>query len=255
MSATTLLRSSGPTATAVILSFGAPAWAQASDTIATAEALFDAGREGMVAGDFANACPKLAESQRLDPQLGTLLNLALCHAKQGRTATAWAEYRTVAELASRAGEPAREREAEKQIRGLEGRLAKVRIRAPDGVHIRIDGRDIGAPRPWERLFPWIRERIPWTHTSKGRKPYSQTFVVADAASESTLSVPTLAPEGAPASLSGAACGSTPRGVRATERSDGRPPRLGSRSWDSAPTSGCKPSSRRRRSNESAIEIS
>ena len=49
-----------------------------------AAALFREGKALMDKNDFTPACAKLEESERLDPGGGTLLNLALCHEKQGR---------------------------------------------------------------------------------------------------------------------------------------------------------------------------
>jgi tetratricopeptide (TPR) repeat protein len=53
-----------------------------------AEILFREGREAFKKGDYAAACPKFEESQRLDPAIGTLLNLALCEERWGRLADA-----------------------------------------------------------------------------------------------------------------------------------------------------------------------
>src|SRR5262245_37563455 len=52
---------------------------------AAAEALFREGRQLMDSGAIAQACVKFEESLRLDPALGTMLNLAVCEERAGNT--------------------------------------------------------------------------------------------------------------------------------------------------------------------------
>ena len=69
-----------------------PAWAQARDP-ATAEALFRQGRQAMEAKNYRDACPRFAESQRLDPGAGTAMNLATCEEKLNKLASAWQHWK------------------------------------------------------------------------------------------------------------------------------------------------------------------
>jgi len=54
------------------------AQAQSAHDPAAAAELFRRGREAVAKGDLAGACPTFAESARLDPRVGTLINLAQC---------------------------------------------------------------------------------------------------------------------------------------------------------------------------------
>src|SRR5882672_2555090 len=64
---------------------------------AAADALFQEGQAALERGDLDIACPKLRESDRLDPANGTKLNLADCEEKRGHLASAWELYRKLSE--------------------------------------------------------------------------------------------------------------------------------------------------------------
>ena len=102
MASGTIARSVGRAALALALVLWAcPARA---DKVADAEALFNQAKELRDAGNYAQACPLFEDSQRLDPQLGTLINLADCYEKQGKWATAWARYKAAIEIAEKRGD-------------------------------------------------------------------------------------------------------------------------------------------------------
>lgn len=95
---------------------------------AMAQSLFEDGRRLMAAGDYASACPKLAESQALDPSGGTLLNLALCHEKQGQLATAWSDFKEALSVARRDNRADRFDVAQTHLATLEPQVPWLTIR-------------------------------------------------------------------------------------------------------------------------------
>jgi len=169
------------------------AHAQGSST-AVAETLFRDGRALMAAGDLAAACPKFEESQRIDPKLGTLLNLALCHEKAGRSASAWAEYTEAASLAARAGQSDREKVARERVAALEPTLAHVVIDADPKATaaVALDGQPIG-PAAYRSPIPIDPGEHVLRATAPGATPFEQSFRVAQGAPVATLKVPALAP--------------------------------------------------------------
>jgi len=115
----------------------APALAQEESV---AESLFREARDEMKHGDARAACPKFAESYRLDPSNGTLLNWALCEDALGNTATAWTKLRQFIDGAA-ANDP-RTSLAKKRAARLEALLPRVRLIVPaaaQGATIRLDG--------------------------------------------------------------------------------------------------------------------
>jgi hypothetical protein len=119
-----------------------------ADRITDAEDLFRRGKALVAQGKHHEACPLLAESYRLDPGMGTLLNLALCHEQVGKTASAWGEFRAV-EQQARAATPPNETRAQlarEHADKLQPRLSRIKLvvstaaRAP-GLVIKIDGEE------------------------------------------------------------------------------------------------------------------
>jgi hypothetical protein len=125
----------------------ARAQAPTGDSMAVAEALFRQARDLFKENKLAEACPKFAESHRLDPKLGTLLNLAVCNEKLGKTASAWAEYSSAAAIARREGQKEREEFAREQVAILEKKLARIVIQvagAPPGLKLTWDDQPLDA---------------------------------------------------------------------------------------------------------------
>lgn len=106
---------------------GCAATAHAETDPAGAQALFDEGQKLVAAGDYAQACPKFAASQRLEPAIGTLINLADCYEHVGKLASAWARYLDAATLAERAGQLPRAKKAREHGKALEPRLCRLAI--------------------------------------------------------------------------------------------------------------------------------
>lgn len=119
-------------ACAVCLTLAPPVEAQVSteDRVA-AESLFTDARRLMQAGDYERACPKLEASRRLEPALGTTLNLADCYDKLGRTASAWAEFKSAAAEAQKVGDAVRKTTALERASALEPKLSRLQINLAD----------------------------------------------------------------------------------------------------------------------------
>lgn len=169
--------------------------ARADEPSAIAEALFRSGRELMAAEKYAEACPKFAESERVDPKPGTLMNLALCHEKTGKTASAWAEYLEAAETAHRVGEKDRERVARDRAAALEPTLSHVVIDADptSTAQVALDDRVLG-PGAFGTPIPIDPGDHVLHVVAPEKKPFSRSFAVTVGAEPLRLSVPLLEPD-------------------------------------------------------------
>jgi hypothetical protein len=140
-----------------------------------AKALLDAGR-------VEEACRKLEESERLYAAAGTLLNLAVCHEREGRTASAWEEFREAYAVAVRDQRTDRATFAQEHVRDLEGRLSKLVIVVPkgedvQGVAITIDGHALGRAA-WGDPIPLDPASHEIVATAPGKRRFAVTVVIA-----------------------------------------------------------------------------
>jgi hypothetical protein len=148
--------------------------ASAQDSV-TAAALFNRGLTDMNAGRFDTGCPAIAESQRLDPRLGTIFTLADCEARWGRIASAVAHYddylSLFAQLApsQQAKQGERPKIAATQKAALEAQIPQLTLelppKAPSGTVVKRDGTvltqvSLGIPLPVDPLEHVITTQAP-----------------------------------------------------------------------------------------------
>ncbi|WP_394831064.1 PEGA domain-containing protein [Pendulispora rubella] len=121
--------------------------ANAQSSAAAAESLYQEGQRLMASGNVHDACIKFGQSQKLEPATGTLLNLASCHEKEGKTASAWAEFNEAIAGTVRAGQKDREAYARSHAVALEKQLRRMVVEVPQpppGTEVQLDGESLGS---------------------------------------------------------------------------------------------------------------
>jgi hypothetical protein len=164
---------------------------------AAAEALYQRGQQLMSGGKYEEACDKFRSSQELDAGLGTLLHLADCYEKLGRTASAWATFEEASSLAASRGETARYEIARARAARLKPALSYIVIRSeeplPDATIVERDG----SPLPqalWGVPVPNDPGEMTVTVVAEGYvKVELKTVVPADAPEPVEVTLPALKP--------------------------------------------------------------
>lgn len=181
---------------------------------AAAESLFYSARTLMQQNRYAEACPKLEESLRLDPGLGTQFNLADCNEHIGKVATAWAGFLEVAAQSKATNQAEREKVARKRASALEPRLPKLVVEVsspPQGIEVKRDGIAVGAAA-WGTAIPVD----PGVHRIVASAPGKQKWETTVATSEgktARVAVPRELPA-APAAVANTSAPTTPLGSAA-----------------------------------------
>lgn len=182
----------------LVLALLAPSMARAQPASAQAEVLFRRGRELMAQKKFAQACADLAESQKLDPAITTLLNLAGCREELGQLATAWGLFLD-AERRTRGAQDPTSRElhdvAVAHAAKLEPRVSTLTIAVPEtnrvpGLAIERDDVVID-PVAWNQPLPIDGGSYELHATAPGAPPWSVRIAIGRERDAKTVTIPRL----------------------------------------------------------------
>lgn len=160
-----------------------------------AETLFEEGRALMQQQRYSEACAKFEASQGMDAGIGTLLHLADCYEKMGRTASAWATFKEAASMSRLRAQEERERIANTRAAALESKLSRLTIRVPEahrieGLEISLEGNRI--PRAsWETAIPVDPGPLTVQASAPGREAWTSRVEVAAGAQDNAVEVPLL----------------------------------------------------------------
>lgn len=156
------------------------------------ERLFKEGRELADQGKFKEACEKFEQSLELDPAIGTQLNYANCHEKQGHNARAWRLFDSAAD-AEKITNPDRAKFARGRADALLPKLGVVvlKLATPDAptLTVSIAGRTVKpAAVVTEIVDPGD---IEIAVTAQAAEPFERSEKIA-AGKTVTIEVPALA---------------------------------------------------------------
>lgn len=188
-----LRRIVGPLVVVACLCGGArEATAQSSGV---AQSLFEEGVRLMREKKYAEACPKLAESHKLEPGGGTIFNLALCLEQEGKLASAYVAFDEALGRAKKDNNKQRAHVAEERMAALKPKLSKVTVSvakpaADEKLEVRLDGTALGE-QAWG--IPFYADVGPHTITAEasGYKPWKSELRVEAAGKQYDVSVPAL----------------------------------------------------------------
>ncbi len=162
--------------------------------VARAEALFRSGRDKLERGDPKGACADFVASQKLDPTLGTLLNLAICSEQLGQLRRARSFWELSLPRLPRGDE--RRAPGEKALSSLKARIPKLTVMlesgAPDGTRVFRDGEEMSRTN-LGRPFEVDPGRVIFRVEAPGNDPVARALTVG----EGTATVVALSWKSAP----------------------------------------------------------
>lgn len=185
------------TALSLFLLAAPPVFAQASpQQSAAAQTAFDEAMKLMGEGRPAEACPKFAAAQRLDPGMANQFRLAECYEKTGQFASAWANYVEVADAAKAEKKKDREAFARARVAALGPRLSRLTIVVPpalaalQGLEIKRDGSVVDNAL-WGTAIPVDPGEHEVVATAPGKKPWRGKGTATEEPTRLAVTIPPL----------------------------------------------------------------
>jgi len=163
-----------------------------------ADALFRVGRDLMAAGKIAEACAAFEQSQKRDPAVTTLINLAACRERLGQLATAWELFLTAerqTQSASNGATAQLHKIALDRAAKLEPRVPKLTIHISDqskldGLEILRDGERV-ADVMWNHALPIDGGTYTITARAPGIDEWSTRVALDSESDTKTVDIPNL----------------------------------------------------------------
>jgi hypothetical protein len=171
------------------------------------------GRRLMAAGNYSEACPKIAQSESEAPLPVTALTVGICWEKAGKLASAWTAYKAAVDVANGAHQKKSAVAAQHAVTRIEPKLSRLTIKLPagrpSGIEVRRDGdvvsdSDLGTAIPLDGGGHDVEVNAP------GKKPWKKHVELADSGQSLAVDVPELE-------------GDAPAPVAATEETPAPPP--------------------------------
>lgn len=142
---------------------------------------------------LAEACRTLAKSYELSPRGDTLLNLAECHRREGKTATAWREFDEAIRHGAQVGYADAVKVARTYRDDLVSKLSRLTVTVPaetaalEGLGIEVRGKPLARDQ-WDEPTPIDPGPLEVTAVAKGHVAFRRQIVIGPEADSKTVVV-------------------------------------------------------------------
>jgi len=167
--------------------------AHAQPATVQAQSLFDQGRKLLDAGKIAEACTAFEASEKLDPAITTLLNLADCREQNHQLATAWGTFEDANRMARAANNDKLAKVATNHSSKLEPRLSHLTITVAHpiaGLEV-TRGNDKIDAASWNHTLPIDGGTYTIAAKAPGHESWLTTIAIKEEGEARSLEIPEL----------------------------------------------------------------